>query len=374
VYALLNGAKGKNAMPKLENDKEILDPVVLAAMIEDPDEDEDTKQLRKDILGSDETVNGDDLKDDEDEDEDEEKSSKKPKSDDTDEEDDDEGEDLDEDDENAGKPKKPVEAKGDEDEDEDEDLDEDEQPKLTRKQKRQQRSQSFIDEIRKDNARNRRPTQIPDYKPVDYKAAPEEGFKPDELAEDRDRYGATKFVEGAETVRYWAEQDRFWGELGTEAKILAYDPKLNFLVEQTPDGKKNPNFDPDKTAEINEMYFQLVGLKQFQKTNAQGQPLFDRTTGLPLITSTVDRPDISYEKFARKYVGNVSKWNEDEADDRVETARKNITSQKKRQGVRPGGGTRKTLGALKPGDITRMSDEELEKNSDEIERQILEML
>lgn len=356
-------------MTKKDDEQEIIDPVVLAAMVEDPDEDEDTKQLRKDILGSDETVKAEDLEDEEDE---EKPESKKSKSDDDTSEDDEE--DLDEDEDDAGKSKKPVEAKGDEDEDDDEDLDEDDKPKLTRKERRQQRSQSFIDEIRKDNARRRPPAQIPDYKPVDYKTAPEDGFKPDELAEDRERYGAAQFVQGAETVRYWAEQDRFWGELGTEAKILAYDPKLNFLVETTPDGKKNPAFDPDKTAEINEMYFQLVGLKQFQKTNAQGQPLFDRASGLPLITSTVERPDISYEKFARKYVGNVSKWNEDEADERVETARKNVTSQKKRQGIRPGGGTRKSLGALKPGDITKMSDEELQKNDAEIERQILEML
>ena len=359
-------------MPQLDKEEqEILDPVVLAAMVEDPDEDEDTKQLRKEILGSEETVKAEDV--DLDEDDEEEKPTGKQKSKSTDEDQDDDEEDLDEDDET--KKKTPVEAKDDDDEEDDEDLDEDEKPKLTRKERRQQRSQSFIDEIRKDGARTpRKPTQLPDYKPVDYKAAPEDGFKPEELAEDRDRNGAIQFVKGAETVRYWAEQDRFWGELGTEAKILAYDPKLNFLSETTPDGKKNPNFDPDKTAEINEMYFQLVGLKQFHKTNEQGQPLYDRASGLPLITSTIDRPDISYEKFARKYVKNVTKWNEEEVDDRIEATRTNITRQKKNQGVRPGGKSRKSLGALKPGDITRMSDEQLEKNEAEIERQILEML
>ena len=364
-------------MPQLDKEEqEILDPVVLAAMVEDPDEDEDTKQLRKEILGSDKTVKAEDVDLDEDEEneDDDKKPTGKQKSKPADEDQDGDEEDLDEDDET--KKKTPVEAKDDADEDDDEDLDEDEEkPKLTRKERRQQRSQSFIDEIRKDNARTpRQPAQLPDYKPVDYKAAPEDGFKPEELAEDRERNGAIQFVKGAETVRYWAEQDRFWGELGTEAKILSYDPKLNFLTETTPDGKKNPNFDPDKTAEINEMYFQLVGLKQFHKTDEQGRPLYDRATGLPLITSTIERPDISYEKFARKYVKNVSKWNEEEVDDRIETTRKNITSQKKNQGVRPGGKSRKSLGALKPGDITRMSDEQLEKNEAEIERQILEML
>ena len=354
-----------------KEDQEILDPVVLAAMVEDPDEDEDTKQLRKEILGSDETIKAEDVELDEDEDDEEEKPEVKKKS-----TSDDEDEDEDEDDEEAGKPvKKPVEAKGD---DEDEDLeedDEDEEKPKTRKEKRQERAKSFIDEIRKDGApRNRQPLQLPDYKPVDYKAAPEDGFKPDELEEDRQRVGALQFAKGAETVKYWAEQDNFWRELTTEAKIVSYDPKLNFLTEQLPDGKPNPNFDPDKTAEINEMYFQLVGLKQFQKTNEQGQPLFDRATGKPLITSIIEKPDLSYEKFARKYVKNMSKWNDEELDDRVEQTRKNITSQKKNQGIRPSGKSRKSLGALKPGDISKMTDEQLEKNEAEIERQILEML
>lgn len=350
-------------MPELDKN-EIVDPVVLAAMVEDPDEDEDTKQLRKEILGSDETIKADDVPTDDDEDEEE-----KPT--------DDTSDDEDEDDE-AGKPeKKPVEAQDDTDEDVDEDLeeDEDQKPKLTRKEKRQQRSQSFIDEIRKDGApRNREPLKIPDYKPVDYKTAPEDGFNPDELADDRERVGAIQFAKGAETVKYWAEQDNFWRELGTEAKIVSYDPKLNFLTEELPDGKPNPKFDPDKTAEINEMYFNLVGLKQFQKTDEQGRPLFDRATGQPLVTSIIEKPDLSYEKFARKYVKNVSKWNDDEIEDRVENARKNVTAQRKSQGVRPGGKSRKSLGALKQGDISKMSDEELEKNEAEIERQILEML
>lgn len=209
VYALLNGAKGINAMPQLDKEEqEILDPVVLAAMVEDPDEDEDTKQLRKDILGSEETVKPEDVTTDEDEDEENKETGKKSKSDDDTSEDE---EDLDEDEETK-KTKKPVEAKDDE-EDLDEDEDE-EKPKKTRKERRQERAKSFIDEIRKDGApRNRAPLQIPDYKPVDYKTAPEDGFKPEVLEEDRERAGAIQFAKGAETVKYWAEQDKFW-EIG----------------------------------------------------------------------------------------------------------------------------------------------------------------
>ena len=45
----------ENATMSKEENQAIVDPIVLAAMIEDPNEDEDTKQLRKDILGTDET-------------------------------------------------------------------------------------------------------------------------------------------------------------------------------------------------------------------------------------------------------------------------------------------------------------------------------
>jgi len=70
----------------------------------------------------------------------------------------------------------------------------------------------------------------------------------------------------------------------------------------------------------------------------------------------------------------MERWAGDAADERADEVRENITKQKKNQSVRPGSGKRKSLGALNIGDISNMSDEEFEKNEDEIDRQILNML
>lgn len=202
----------------------------------------------------------------------------------------------------------------------------------------------------------------------------EKEFKPEELAQDREMVGAVSFAKGAETARYWAEQDQFWSELETEAKILSYDPKLNFLSETTPDGKKNDSFDPDKAAEINEMYLQLAGFKQHPKRDEQGRVLVDNY-GRPIVEKvTVDRTDLSYDKFARRYVDRMTNWAEDFAEGKVEETKSNITKQRKKQGIRPGGGKRKSIGSLQPGDISRMDDETFEKNEAEIDRQIDAML
>lgn len=371
-------------MSKKEDNQEIVDPIVLAAMIEDPNEDEDVKKLRKDILESDETVSKDTGKpstDDEDEDDEEDedepdekkKGTKKPKSD--DDQDEDEDEDQDED-EPEGKKKKPIEAQDDPD-DEDED---DEKDKKSRKQRRQERQEDFIASIRKDSRKPSYRPDIPQYNPLDYSQVPkdkegnEREYSTDELAQDREMFGAVSFAKGAAQVKEAAEQDAFWKELDSEAKILAYDPNLNFLNETLPDGKKNPEFDPDKTEEVNSMYLQMCGAQTFQARNRQGQPLFNQQTGEPIMMIRVRDTGISYEKFARGYVKRMQNWAEDFAEDRVEETRDNTIKQRRKQGIRPSGGKRKSLGAINQGDIARMSDDDFEKNEDEINRQIDAML
>lgn len=361
-------------MPQPTNEErdEHLEPAILAAMIEDPNEDEEDKKLREQY-GLTDTVDPDDVVD-EDEDEDEDKG-KKPKKSDASK---DDGEDED-DDKDGKKPKsdpekKPLEAEDDTDEDIDEDADEEDEGKKTRKEKRAERKENFMQSILKDNAKGgRRQTQVPNYDPLKYDEEGKE-YKPEELEADREKVGAINFVKGANAVKYWAEQDQFWSELNNEAKITGYDPTLSFLSETTPDGKKNPDFDADKTAEINETYFQLVGLKQYPRMNDKGQQLYDPQTRMPLMVTTVEHPDVSYEKFARRYVQRMKSWADDTSDERVEETRDNVTRQKKKQGVRPGGGSRKSLGAIKTGDISRMSDEDFDKNEAEIDRQILNML
>lgn len=244
-------------MPKPEVNEEITDPIVLAAMIEDPNEDEDVKQLRKEILEGEEPAAKSTSTDDEDEDEDDDKDE----------------DDQDEDDKKSKPEKKPVEAEDDTDEDLDEDLedeedDEDEKPK-TRKQKRKERQDDYEQSILKDNAKQRRQVPIPSYDPLNYEDESKE-FKPSELKEDRERVAAIQFAKGAEAVRYWADQDRFWSDLTNEAKITSYDPTLSFLSETTPDGKKNEAFDGDKAADINAAYLEKVVLSEFTVLMSKG--------------------------------------------------------------------------------------------------------
>ena len=327
------------------NINDITDPLLAAALAEDPDETEEEKQAREALLAE----NGIEVpkKDSDDEEENEEQIDEKDEA----------GDDASEDEEEDEKPeKKPVEAQDDEED-------------KTRQEKRQER---FLDSIKKENAKTYKPVEIPTYSPLDYEQEGKE-FKPEELAEDRERVGAIQYAKGAETVKYWADQDRFWSDLKTEAKFVAYDPKLSFLAETLPDGTPNPKFDPDKTGEINETFMEIIGYKETPRKDAKGNVLTN-ADGTPQTVATVERTDLSYEKFARRYISNIDRWSKKAAEDEGEAVRQNITKQKKQQGIRPNGGSRKTLGQLKPGDISRMSDEELEKNEAEIDRQIMSML
>lgn len=351
-------------MPNLDDNKdEIIDPVVLAAMIEDPDEDDDDKKRREE-LGLTDTV----VAEDDDEDEDDEDSE-------------DEEEDEEADDEKKTKKKKPLEAEDDEDseeEDDDEDEDEGEEDddekakKTTRKVRRQNREDDFLKSVTKDGKRPVAPRKIPEYKPIQYDEDGKE-FKPDELEEDRELHGAVQFAKGAEAVRYWAEQDQFWSELEQEGRLVSYNPEINFLSEELPNGKKNPDFDPEKAEEVNANFLAAVGFRQYQKTDEAGVPQFDQN-GQPIIIRTVDRTDISYEKYAARYVQKMKKWASEEAETQVDEAKKNFLKQKKKRGVTPNSGTRKSIGSLKLGDISKMSDEEFEASDAETDRQILNML
>lgn len=364
-------------MSKENEKKEIVDPIVLAAMIEDDNEDDEEKELRKQILGDDTSNSSDDEKDEDDKDEEEEKEGEEQKSDKSGDKDEKDEEDEDEEEKKEEtEPKKPIEAEDDPNNEEDEE----EEKYKSRKKRRQERQEDFLTSIRKDNNKNINRADIPEYKPLDYGSIPkdengeEREFKPEELVQDREMFGAVQFAQGANRVREAAEQDKFWDDLSTESKILSFDPKLNFLSEVTSDGKNNPNFDADKAEEVNAMYLQLCGAETFQARNQQGQPLFNNQTGQPVMMVRVRDTGISYEKFARNYVDRMEKWADDYAENRVEQTRDNVTKQRKLQSVRPGSGKRKTLGAIKLGDISNMTDEELEANEAEIDRQIDAMM
>lgn len=361
-------------MPELEN-QDNLDPIVLAAMIEDENEDDEDKKLREEYFGKSDDSDDDDKGDDDEDEEEDDKKSGDGTSDDSDDDDDSDDSDNDLEEEKKKPTKKPTEAEDDEEADDDEE----ETPPVTRKQKRQQRKEDFMASIRKDNATPQGQTQIPTYQPLDYERPPVDAegnpreYTAEELARDRQKASAVSFVQGAEQTRYWADQDKFWNEVKSESDVLGYDPELNFLNQTLPNGKKNPNFNADKAAEVNEFFFELVGLKQFQKTDDEGRRLYNQD-GSPQLINMVGRTDISYKKFARQYVNNMKSWAEGEVDDAIDQTKDKIIKQKKKQGIRPGSGKRKSLGALNHGDISRMSDEEFEKHEADIDAQINNML
>ncbi len=345
-------------MPELQDNQE--DPIVLAALLDDGHEDEEDKKLREEILGTDSAKKPTDDEDDDDEEED----------------DDDHSDDEEEDDDKSKKPpeKKPTEAEDDtdddidDDEEDDEEEDEEEKPhKPTRKERRQERQKSFLEEVRKDNPQSQR-QNVPNYQPIDYSADQE--FTPDQLAQDRDAVGTVKFLQGKQLAEAQAQQDQFFKDLQYESALLSKDQKYRFL-----DDSDKQHFDAEKTSEINEMYLQLVGFKQHQSTDENGNPLFYRETGKPVLYATVDRTDISYDKFVRRYVDRMEKWSKGTVEEEVEKTRENLSKQRKRQGVRPNGsGKRKSVGSIQLGDISKMSDEEFEANEAEIDRQILNMM
>ena len=226
--------------------------------------------------------------------------------------------------------------------------------KMTRKERREARKQAWLESVRKERLqqqpqeqaqpRQQQPQQEP-YKPIDYRTVEE--INEEQLEQDRRTYGEYNrrqgIDEGVRRATYVAEQEKFWMDVEHESTRLGYDPEFKFLDESNPD-----TFDPDMAADLNEKYLEFVGY------NPQN--------------STVQRTDISYEKFVRKEMEDRKAYAE-----RLAAESSALVEQTKANtGIRPGGGTTKSgLGTLKPGDISKMTDEELEKYDDEIDRQIL---
>lgn len=330
---------------------EILDPVVVAALIEQPDEDEEDKTLRENLTKLDEFSEDDEDKGEEDDKAEDDKADDTKKSEDDDASDDkseDEDDKSEEDDEQIQKqdPRKPEEK--------------------SRKEKREERRLTWLKTIREggttEEARAKAIQADPTYKPLDYNQAEE--FKTDELAADRAKYGQNAFASGANLERQIAQQERFWDKVETDAKILAYDPKLQFLNEDNKEA-----FDEKKTNDINEFYLNSIGYKE-TPIFKDGVPVHDPATGKQKVSITVQRLDLPYDTFVRGFVDMMEDW----ADDAQEDTVKNIVKQKSNQGIRPGGTSKRGIGKLRPGDISKMSADEFEKYEADIANQIEQML
>ena len=308
-------------MVKLEDIDPTLDPIVQAAMLDD-DEPETTEEVDEGAKSHQATAQDDTSSTDEEADE-----TNQPE----------EGNEVVED------PSTEKEEVNDEDTD---NAEEDEPKKLTRKEKREAKRQKYLEAIQKEGEQNSQRYRQelfqtdPNYKPLDYSQASE--VEVDELTQDRVKYGQQNFSRGAEMAQRLAQQDNFWQGVEYEDKLLRVDPKYAFLDDSNPD-----NFDEDRTVELQELFLELVGFNPD--------------------TNTVRRTDLSWDKFVRNEVARMERWNSIEEDRIIQ----NAASQRATSGIRPSGSSSRSLGKLKPGDISRMSQAEFEKHEAEIDRQIL---
>ncbi len=221
--------------------------------------------------------------------------------------------------------------------------------KPTRKQKREAKRQRYLESIRRQGEQNstlNRPELFqadPNYKPIDYNQTSE--YEVDALQQDREKYGQLERQRGAELANRLAEQKNFWTVVEYEDKLLKTDPKYSFLNQDDKD-----NWDEDLAEEMHEKFFQHIGYNPD--------------------TQFAARTDISFKKFVEREVETMERWAARNESEIIE----NSVKQRAQTGIRPSGSPSKSLGTLKPGDISKMSAAEYEKNKAEIDRQILAQL
>lgn len=304
-------------MAKLEDIDPTLDPVVIAAMLDDEEPDEEAGAKSSQATEEDNTED---------------------RSEETDSTDQPEGEnEVDED--------RSTEKESDSDEETDT-AEGDSEKKMTRKEKREAKRQRYLDSIRKEGEQNSKRYNDdlfrtdPNYKPLDYSQSTE--LDVEDLSKDREQYGHNNFNRGVKLAEQLAEQQDFFKTAEYEDKLLRTDPKYAFLNDEDPE-----NFDPERNQELNELFFELVG--------------FDPET------KTVRRTDISWGNFVKAEVARMERW-QSQAEANIT---RNLADQRSTSGIRPSGSPSRSLGKLKPGDITKMSQAEFDKYEAEIDRQIL---
>lgn len=330
-----------------------LDPVVVAALIDD-DDDEESKEITqaalKDAEKDDDSIDDSKKSEDDEEDaEDDKKSDKKQ---------------TDVEKKDGEKDPKDDKSKDDaEEKDESTDAEKQDEERQSRKDRREKRKQEFLQKVwggqSKQNPRSQLFQTDSTYKPLDYEAA--EAFKPEDLVQDRTKYGQNQFARGAEIERHLAEQENFWQSVQYQTKLLEVDPKYQFLNENNKD-----EFDADKAGALSELYLDIIGFNAQPVKDNLGRNVMGND-GQPQLTISVQRTDLPYDVFVKGYIEDM----EDFADDRDFENDRKIKTQRAKQGVRPGGAHKSNkIGKLKPGDISKMSDTEFEQNEAEIDRQI----
>lgn len=339
-------------MPKLENGE---DPLIVAALIDD-DEDEESKAITKQFMDQAEPTDDhtdEAEEDDEDDDDDiDESNSPKPA---------DKTEDDEEDEKPSGdKPPEAIDAKKDDDVEDDKPGD-DEAEKKSRSERRAERKRQYLERLSQtpvevENERRRQELLQNDYKPLDIQDGE---YDADQLVQDRQRYAQSLALQATEQQRKFSEDQNFWTSVEYEAKLLTTNPDFAFLDE------KSPDFDAKKTQNLNDLYLKVIGFETDLARDAKGLPVID-AQGQPVYMPSIRRRDLGFKEFAEGYLENMMDFDQDN-EARITD---NIVKQRAHQGVRPGGSSRRGLGRLKQGDISKMTADEVEANEAEIDRQI----
>jgi hypothetical protein len=222
-----------------------------------------------------------------------------------------------------------------------EDPGDDDQPVSTGSPRLDKRIEKFTLKLKSEFARNqaqrsRQPSEP--YQPANLEDMEYDPETLEALKKDREAYGRSEAQRAAREATSAYRQEMFLDRMEIDADRVA--GKYAQLNEDSDD------FDPDLTATINEMYLATTG--------------YDERTGL------FHNPVIRYKDYADAFMATIERA----TSGRSAESAKNVAKQAARQGVRPSGQARRSLGEVTAADVRKMSDKEFERNKTAIEAQI----
>jgi len=220
------------------------------------------------------------------------------------------------------------------------------EPRQTRKERRAERAKRFSELRDESLQRDRYRQQLlnrPAYNPMDYNKTDEE-LTVEQLQQDRNQYGDSRFSEGAALERFYAEQERFNDKLEADNDYILSKPEFAFLDESS------DNFDADLAENINDLYLSMAGYDDNSKTFANTGIRYKQF--VPMVKSMLDK----YATIHNSQSGS--------------TARKTRST----TGVTPTGGKRESTRTFTPEQIARMSPAQYSRYEKDLERQINERL
>lgn len=191
----------------------------------------------------------------------------------------------------------------------------------------------------------------PQHQPRGQRRAQDLANKYRNAAQERDQYRDQLFDRtGGETQSDWRTQD-IQRSIDQRFFVESVDRDADTLARKYPElDEDSDQFDADLVQNANEMYYDAIG--------------FDDRTG------NIRNP-IRYRDFMTRYMDSIQRV----ADGASAQAARNVASQASRTGIRPNSPSRQSqVNNLQPGDISKMSSDEYEKNRSAIDAEIKRQL